>query len=459
MGIFRLVRVVCCCLVGLLFVSQLTFASTRTVYAEPSDFQRAYTAGTGGQSHVDSRNWNADVQTGQGSSSTAVQTRRGYGWNSFKGVAKNAAKGGVAGVMGSLALGYLMDQIPGGEIVDGQAVKQPAPGPETYFAANVYNAPAGYVPTRHGSPQEACEAIIPTPPEPWYWNKRTQVASPTQAYCYQDYSYQYCPSCGNQLVGYAQQHDLDCGVFGAALIGFTCNESAPELVPFSDFDWDSLFDNAETIPPAYIPPVVAEIDNSPYAFTSPDTYDFTGPSQIEGQPTVTTSTNPSTGTTTTTEHLPSTQLEYGVDPLTITTTEVSTTTTYTDGAVTNVTNTSNYSPTPAPSAPATPAVEVPTDCAFMPTVCEFIGWVKTPFEEPEPDLSDLIDNDQDFERSVSFASNASCPAPLVFNTSKGDYPFSLEPACQWMGYMKPLIIIAALISAVFISLGAFRGGD
>ncbi|MNG16967.1 Neisseria meningitidis TspB protein [compost metagenome] len=94
----------------------------------------------------------------------------------------------------------------------------------------------------------------------------------------------------------------------------------------------------------------------------------------------------------------------------------------------------------------------------MPTVCEFIDWVKTPFDEEEPDLSELIVDD-DFERTINFASNATCPAPLDMATSQGTFQFSFVPACTFAGMIKPIIIIIALLSAIYINLGLVRGGE
>ena len=94
----------------------------------------------------------------------------------------------------------------------------------------------------------------------------------------------------------------------------------------------------------------------------------------------------------------------------------------------------------------------------MPTVCSFIDWVKTPFNEEEPDLSELI-ADEDFEKEINFSSNATCPGPSMISTSYGDFEFSWDPACQWAGMIKPFFLIAALISAIYISLGAIRGSD
>jgi len=91
----------------------------------------------------------------------------------------------------------------------------------------------------------------------------------------------------------------------------------------------------------------------------------------------------------------------------------------------------------------------------MPTVCAFIDWVKQPFTEQAPDFSDLID-DQDFSESITIAGNATCPAPTMIETNLGSFEFSWQPACTWAGMIKPLVIIAALIAAIYITLGVAR---
>jgi len=151
--------------------------------------------------------------------------------------------------------------------------------------------------------------------------------------------------------------------------------------------------------------------------------------------------------------MPSIQFKYSPSPLSVTATPTSTTTTYQNGIKTSTsttTTTTNNTTTVTP-----PKIEVPTDCAFMPTVCSFIDWVKQPFTEEAPDFSDFID-DEDFSDSITIPGNATCPAPTMIETNLGSYEFSWQPACTWAGMIKPLVIIAALIAAIYISLGVAR---
>uniref|UniRef100_UPI0039C65557 virulence factor TspB C-terminal domain-related protein n=1 Tax=Umezakia ovalisporum TaxID=75695 RepID=UPI0039C65557 len=169
-------------------------------------------------------------------------------------------------------------------------------------------------------------------------------------------------------------------------------------------------------------------------------------------PTHTTTLDNVSGNTTVVESIPTHHFEYGSQPLSVTSHTTTITNTYVNGQQTSSTTTSNQTENPVTSPVAT---ETPTDCAFMPTVCAFIEWVKTPFNEQAPELGDFIEN-EDFEREFNMPGNATCPAPMIISTSKGGYEFSWDPACQWAGLIKPFIIIGALILAIMINLGSFR---
>lgn len=104
--------------------------------------------------------------------------------------------------------------------------------------------------------------------------------------------------------------------------------------------------------------------------------------------------------------------------------------------------------------------DIPTDCAFMPTVCAFIDWFKDMSTEPEPDLSVIL-TDHDYEQTytIDFGA-ATCPEPIDITISFIDQTVQLsyEPACDFVGYARPFILISAYIFAIYIGLGVVRNG-
>lgn len=183
--------------------------------------------------------------SGSGSGSTAKQAVNVTPGNFFNkaraaAMAKNAIKGGVVAVVATAAVEWAITQIPGAEIQDGQPVMNPDSGPTEYWAANPSGSPTGYVPTRHASAQDACNVLIPPPPQSWYWSGKIVQVNETRYSCYLDYSTAYCPGCADSYRGYTQLHTLSCGQFGANGTTYTCNETAPPKEPFTETDWNAL---------------------------------------------------------------------------------------------------------------------------------------------------------------------------------------------------------------------------
>ena len=241
----------------------------------------------------------------------------------------------------------------------------------------------------------------------------------------------------------------------------------PNLAPLDPGDLDQ-FVNTFDDPSSIVSDVPLIIDNVPGSFDYPDTYDISGPASVDGPPTTTTSTNHTTGDVTTTHSQPTHSFEYQWDPTSniapsVITTTTTQTDTYVNGQPTSSTTTSDAGPNPltdpinsgSGGGGGQTTIEVPTDCDFMPTVCKFIEWVKTPFNPEEPDFSQFIE-DNDFTQEVNFSGNATCPPPIVISTSRGNFEFSWQPACDWALLIKPLVILAALIGALYISVGAVR---
>lgn len=237
----------------------------------------------------------------------------------------------------------------------------------------------------------------------------------------------------------------------------------PSLIPLDNSDIDSFVDGFND-PSAIVSDIPLIIDTVPGSFDYPDTHDISGTPSATGSPTTTTSTNHTTGDVTVTDTLPSYTFDYNWDPSndigpSVTTTTTTTTTTHINGQPTGTTTTTDAGPNPVLAQPGGAAssttLEIPTDCAFMPTVCEFIEWVKTPFTPEDVDFSQFTE-DKDFSKSVTISGNATCPAPLFMATSKGTFEFSWQPACTFADMLKPLFLIAALIGAMYITIGIGR---
>lgn len=183
----------------------------------------------------------------------------------------------------------------------------------------------------------------------------------------------------------------------------------------------------------------------------------------EFPPVTTTTTDTSTGQTTTTETTTWQDfdvIDNGTGQPKIVSTETTKTETFTDGVKTSESTTTSSSGVASGSSPVTTEINIPTDCDFMPTVCAFIDWFKDMGTEEEPDLSVLL-TDQDYEQTytISFGSET-CPEPIEINIAFLDQTVQLsyEPACDFVGYARPFILISAYIFAIYIGLGVARNG-
>jgi hypothetical protein len=462
MGIFRLVGLFRYCFLGLLFVSQLANAQ-RTVIPAPSEFVRTY--GSQPFQFSDSRNWNATVSTQAGSAQIPVKASKGFTPSKIVGAAKNLLKVHPAKIAGTALALYLIDQLPGTSFIDG--VPHRSSGQTTASNFVCTNGVPCWNSTYHGTGDNSC-----TKPSPLAafqcsaalrgWS--TTVAATGIISGDPNRVYYNSTSCPGNVSGCAHFNVVPVfsGYSWGCPSGTTYDSvkrecrTAAQPLPFVDADYDAFVTPVNNLPPdlwsSDLGPLIGE--NTPATFDGPDFQDFTGPPSID-LPTVTSTTTTPSGTTVT-ETMPSIQLDYSSNPDAITATPTTTTNTYENGTQTSTTTTTTN--TTETSSPTIELPEVPTDCEFMPTVCAFIDWVKTPFDDPEPDLSDIL-ADEDFTKNVEFASNATCPAPAVIDTAFGSFNMSWEPGCQWAGMIKPFILMAALLSAIFIAMGAVRGGD
>lgn len=442
------------CVFGLLSLSVLTAHAARTVIVQPGQLQPTYGPGVGPDAFIDSRDWNATISDQKGSRHTVpVVRQQKYTWPKFTSALKNALKLNPGRMAASATIGALFVGIDWIFDEGSQAIKKKQLTSADPTTSTTYwcweNANGGCI-RRVTSVESARQAHIDglnlvSDPGFKTWQRHTITNNSDTAYSFVARNH-----VGNTSTSYARRYGSCPG--GWQPSGGICPVGDPTYEPVSPSEIDSFAGSiSDPSAAAEIAPFIS--DSVPGSFDYPDSEAFGGPNSIDLPGEITTTTNPTTGDTTVVESLPSLQLEYGTDPLSITSTQTTVTNTYQNG-----TQTSTSVSTETNTTVESPALEVPTDCDFMPTVCSFIDWVKTPFNEPDPDLSELI-SDEDYSREINFSSNASCPAPSIISTSQGAYEFSWEPACQWAGMVKPLVIIAALIGAIFINLGMARGNE
>lgn len=441
------------CLVGLLSFSVLTAQAARTVVVQPGELLPTYGPGIGPDAFIDSRDWNATISDQKGTRhSVPVVREKKYSWPSFRGALKNALKVNpgqlaVTGVVAGLLAGV-------DYVFENSQLQRKVPGDSAPLNSYKWKVSGNGLTAEASTPLAAFEDVASR--FCWDpWENCTVInyvrSSPTAANAVVRRNYKDNLS-NTQEWGFSASAEGTCPAGYTVIADGSCRSDNPQLVPVVDSDLDGLVSGISD--PSFAADAAPDILSSvPGSFDYPDSETFGGPNSIDLPGEITTTTNPTTGDTTVVESLPSIQLEYGTSPLSITSTQTTVTNTYQNG-----TQTSTSVSTETNTSVETPAAEIPTDCDFMPTVCSFIDWVKTPFNEEEPDLSEFI-SDEDFEREINFSSNASCPGPSMIATSHGTYEFSWEPACQWAGMVKPLVIIAALIAAIFINLGMARGNE
>lgn len=218
-------------------------------------------------------------------------------------------------------------------------------------------------------------------------------------------------------------------------------------------------------------PDPSDFDNlSPYMF--PQSY-TQNPIPTVHLPTVTTTQSNAAGDTTTTNT--TTSIDFTVDnskPIPdVETTVTDNTESFTNGQPSGSSSTSTTNrPNENPKAPPESAVgggssaqfpEIPTDCDFMPTVCAFLDWFKDADLDEDPDLTQIMKDDAEFEqtRTISFGSKQ-CPPPYTMSiTSLGmTAELKFDFFCQFAEYAKFLVMSAAYIFAIYISLGVSRNG-
>jgi hypothetical protein len=232
------------------------------------------------------------------------------------------------------------------------------------------------------------------------------------------------------------------------------------LVPVQETDWSTFPDYLGTKDAATVASTAgiligAGVDPADMSL-SDDV--ITGPVTVVGETTTSTSVDSEGNTTVTSE---TTTHEFAYSPTEVTNTGSTTATdVYTNGNLsssTTTTTTTNNST--VENEYNSSGLDIPTDCEFMPTVCAFLDWFKEPIPMPDPEFPQ-VGEFEDTTDGFSVDFGGSCPEPYLIELSL--FPpvsFSWQPLCSFAGYMKPMVIISALIFAAYISLGISRGNS
>lgn len=422
-------------------------ASELTPIIDPGTGAKVYVPSSDGLRQSRTFTSSANV-TGVGQVKLPTTYTKHLGWPKVGNIVKSTLRSSPQAIISAVAIGYLIEQIPGGAVVDGQPVKTvngsiiPMGQTSTQYFWEFQVSPF----PRGSTPTDSCQAYLATRQASYVIYSVTKV-SETQYQC--RWGSQYGVFTDNVL---RKGSSCPSGSVYDSTVG-ACRGTSQ--VPFTTSDYDSLGNSVANLPSSYWPDFAPIVGDIPGSFDYPDSTAFTGPPSVDLPSTTTTTSNPTTGDVTVVETVPSVRFDYSSSPLSISATPTTTTTTYQNGTVKNTSTTTTNNTTNSNVTITPPKTEVPTDCAFMPTVCQFIDWVKQPFTDEPPDFAELID-DEDFAESVTISGNATCPSPTMIETNLGSFEFSWQPACTWAGMIKPLVVIAALIAAIYISLGIGR---
>jgi len=432
-------------LVAVLFSVQVTAAPVVRPASSTDVFKK------GGQTLDINRHWGEIIDVKPTPSTSAkvnvpVKLAESFNWARVGTWVKNGLKSHPGKIAATAGLLWAIDQIPGASMDGVSPVRIPTVSGSSGEFWETSRDKVTFI-ARFADSTAACKSLIGSYPHFYYG-----LASGGWYPCYGSHR----SDGGGVLQGHVQRVSYDCpyGVDAEFRCLTTPPGSTPQ--PFTDADYDELASKVPLIPESlWNSGLGSGLSDIPGTFDGPDGLDFTGPESIDLPSTRTTTTDAATGNTTVVESLPSIRFDYGTNPLSITPTTSTTTNSYSNGQLESSSTTTSVTNANDSSVVTTPVAEVPTDCAFMPTVCEFIDWVKTPFNEEEVDLSEYIE-DEDFTKQVTFSGNATCPAPTTISTAFGDQTFDWKPGCDWAAMLKPLIILGALLAALYITLGLGR---
>jgi len=438
-------RILRYCLCVVVLVSPLAFSATRTVVVQPGELQPTYSPGQNPYAFSDSRSWKEPVSTQTGSRVNVPVTKTDKtGWPKFRAGLKNALKVNPARVIVSGAVSAAVAGVGWVMSPDNTRLQKQ----EQQVAGMPVSGSGEFGPSQICFYKTAAETMgkitlvnyqgvlyaVTVAPYESYPSGYTANNNCTQSHngYYADPNTALFPQSAHRVISVNDVQTLNTDLSDADLKAFVDSLSDPNLA-------------ADAAPHV--------LDAVPGSYDYPDGTDFTGPASIQGEPVTTTTEGPD-GTTVTTS-TPSYSFDYSTNPLSITTTTNNTTTVYNNGTLVSTTTSTN-SGTVVDAPPTTEAPEVPTDCEFMPTVCEFIAWFKTPVDMPEPDLP--VPEDDEFKQTYSASFGGSCPAPRQVHTDNfGTLSISWDPLCQLAFYIKFLVVGGAALYAAYIGLGISRG--
>lgn len=456
------------CLCWFLLASPLAFAADRVIVVEPSQLQKTYTPGSGAYAFNDSRSWSEPVSVQNGRVNLPVVADRKFTWASFRNGLKNALKVNPASialnatVAGALAaVGWVLD--PANNSIQRPA-SEPEPAPNSIYYSNASSTLVGCTITATSSSPQAFANLWKdclTTARGMYGPVTITAVNIGSFSSGTSNSYEvqaiitYWPSSSASVASSTARYAHMNGTCSAPLefnpaTGICFDPALSNSAPPTDAEWDSFGDSFSN--PADAAAIAPDVISAvPGSYDYPDGFDFSGPESLQGEPVTTTTTTPTS--TTVSESTPTYNFDYSSNPNTITTTTTTTTNVYQDGNLILTENTTNAG-TINPVQPA-PELEIPTDCEFMPTVCAWLDWFKTPAPMPEPDMPQVVDDEFRQEYTVSFG--GSCPAPRTVESQFGTLSLSWQPLCDLAAIIRYLVIASASLYAAFIGLGISRG--
>lgn len=240
---------------------------------------------------------------------------------------------------------------------------------------------------------------------------------------------------------------------------FGCYSSETEFVPVTESDIDSLVDSSYQSEPSDWDSLFPYIEPTSFTLDTPLT-------SLELSPEVSTSTNSETGKVTTTEKISSVDFivsDNSTSSPSISSTETSTDNVYIDGKLVSSNTTTTTSKPPASGSSSLPpssgsGFQLPDFCSWATPVCRFYDWVMEPFNDPEPDLSSII-HDDDFSKTYDFMNHSkTCPEPIDIHITflNRDIQLTYDFACDLAEYAYFFIMLSAYFSAIYISAGVVR---
>ena len=175
-----------------------------------------------------------------------------------------------------------------------------------------------------------------------------------------------------------------------------------------------------------------------------------GPSSIPGDSTTTTTNGPAgtTSTTTNTTH----NISYTTNTINNTSTVTITNTTTTSTTTPDGTTTDETTETPPEGSETEPPPEETPFCELYPdaSACAKL-------DVPATDPNESEDVNVTLTPTGGFGSEAgSCPPPFPFVVQGRSYQISYAQACDFFSAVRPVVIAAAMLSALLIALGGYK---